>query len=229
MEVATRLRRHMRAASDFGGRTIEELRTELQARLGGPDRALPSLDDFDQRVRNLEEWADAVLAQGRELVAFSGKEILREFYVTFLSRAGFGSYQNFVYEVARHAGKDEQTRKAVAAVAFRIAYYLPARLPGLLEQLRDSVAASTMPGDFTDAVSQRTGRLLETLSKALSMREAGEPDGTMLAEARREALDIARSVQEKARDTGGGPAEIKELIEGVVEAAREIGTGPFIT
>jgi len=229
MEVATRLRRRMRTATDFAGRTIQELRTELQGRLGGPDKALPSLEDFDQRARKLEEWADTVLAQGKELVAFSGKEILREFYVRFLSKAGFGSYQNFVYEVARHAGKDEQTRKAVAAVAFRIAYYLPARLPGLLEQLRDSVAASTMAGDFTDVVNQRTGHLLETLSKALGLREAGKPNGSIHAEVRREALAIARSVQEKARDTGRGPAEMKEQLEAVVEAAREIGTGPFGT
>jgi len=224
-----RLRRRMRAAVEFKGQTVAELRAELENKLQGQGSALPSLDAFDQLACEQEEWADNVLAQSKELRAFSGKEILREFYVTYLSNAGFGSYPNFVYEVARHAGADEEARKAIASVALRVAYYVPTRLPELLERLRDSVAASTMPGDFIDEVRNRTTQLVETIKQALSLRERGTPDATMHAEVRRQALDIARSVQEKARETGRGPDEMKQQLESVADAAREIGTGPVVT
>ena len=229
LEVATRLRRRMRIAVDFNGQTIQALRIELQGKLGGQGNALRSLEDFDRLARELKQWADNVIAENKELRAFSGKEILHKFYNKFLANAGFGSYSNFVYEVARHAGKDERARKEVADIARRIAYYIPARLVGLLEQLRDSIAASPMPGDFINEVRNRTAQLLQRLTESLSLRDAGKPDGSIHAEVRREALDISRSVRAKAGETGRGPAEMKEQLEAVVEAAREIGTGPFVT
>ena len=229
LEVATRLRRRMRIAVDFSGQTIQALRTELQDKLAASDASLPSLAEFDELAREADGWADEVLAQNKELRAFSGKEILREFYVKFLANAGFGSYPNFVYEVARHAGKDQEARKEVADIAIGIAYYIPGRLAPLLEQLRDSIAASAMPGDFVDELRNRTDQLLRMLKDSLSLREAGKPDADMQGQARREVLDLARAVQGKAEETGLGPADMRQQLEPVLEAAREIGTGPFVT
>lgn len=227
-EVAMRLRRTMRFAVDFEEETVEALRAELEQKLGASDTALPSLDSFDESARRWEQWADGVLAKGEELKLFSGKEILQQFYVEFLVSASFGSYQHFVYEVARHTGDDEEARKAVRDVALRITYHLPARLAGLLERLRDSIAPSGMQAEFIEHVGKQTEVLVGMLSKGRSLREEGKPDGNMHAGARRDILKLMREVQEEARERGRGPADMREQLEALAEAAREIGTGPMM-
>jgi len=229
LEIATRLRRHMRFDVNFKGQTVEELREELDNKPRELDSKLPSIEEFNKRVSELNHWADQVLAEGNELLAFSGKDILRKFYAEFLANSGIvGSYQSFVYELARHAGNDEQARKEVSAIALRIAYYVPTQLPKLLRQLGESIAASAMPTEFVKDAEQRIADVIKKLTEAVELREAGNPNRDMHSDVRREVIEIARLVREKATETGRGPDAMKEQLESVVRAAREIGTGPFV-
>jgi hypothetical protein len=226
LETGSRLRRRLRIVFELKGKTVKELRAELESVSATAASTVLSLEEFDTLAGETERRVDDALTQKTELHAFGGKEILRKFYGRFVANCGFGSYQNFVYELARHAGRDDLARHPLADVVLNISYYIPGEITRLLGELRDPDAASALPGNCAAFVSEGVGALLKKIERATSLRKAGEPDGSLHDEIRREALDLVRQVRQKADEAETSSPYLSTLLDKLAKAAREIATGP---
>jgi hypothetical protein len=159
-------------------------------------------------VEKALEAVEAILAQQRELEAFRGKEIVKEFFDRYdLNRLGF-SRRSFSYELAQRAKPRQRLQSLIAQPVRQIQRYVPPELTTILE---GAVALLNEEGAKSQAEEARTSAVV-----ARAAWETGEEDGVNREQFRATLIHVARQL----RDQGSNEASISLL-----RAAVQLGLG----
>ncbi len=132
-----------------------------------------------QDLQRAREQVERILAEGRELESFRGKQILKVFYDRHLKNI-FPGYQSFVYMLAQQVRLGARLQWLVGAPVHRIQQYVPSDLVGLLE-----AACSTLEQGPEWAIAN------EALAQARKARRAWEwTEADSAADVEPLALDV---------------------------------------
>lgn len=177
MPIATRLRID---TADDAETSVTDAREALEAKLAAitPERVAAEFQEATAAV-------EAILNEARELEAFRGKTILKEFYDTHAKHAGL-SYKAFVYAVAREAAGTEALHARIRPAVVKVERYVPAELADHVEQ------AAQLIDD--DASRSNATQLAQRVRASRTSFEAAEHDGTDLEKLRDAINDLSRRI-----------------------------------
>jgi len=183
---------------------IVAARTEFDEQLG----AVGGAEGVSAVVEKAREAVDSILAEGRELEAFRGKEILKAFHDRHGNRAGI-NYPAFVYGLAEKVKAESRLNGLVSVPVRRIQRYVP---PELVPALEDATAV-------IPAETPEHSAVLMTLEQARTARTAwdeGSGDGVDRSDLRAALVQTARVL----RDRGA-----TDLHQRLLQATVEVGLG----
>jgi hypothetical protein len=183
---------------------ISAARNEVDKQLetaGGPERIAAVVQEAQVAV-------SGILEEERELEAFRGKQILKEFYNRHGNRAGF-SYSGFVYALAQRVKEESRLNELVAVTVRRIQRYVPPQLVPILEGARDELPEDTAEHEIALAA-------LDDARTARTAWQNGHADAVDRAELRDALVRTARALHARGAT---------ELHRALLEASVEVGLG----
>jgi hypothetical protein len=110
-------------------------RTGVISELTAAVDALGSDDELKDAVESAEAAVAAIEKDGRELEAFRGKSILKQFYDNRAKKAGL-SFPAFVYDVARAARERPRLERLAGGAAIQIQSYVPVGLEAAVASVK---------------------------------------------------------------------------------------------
>jgi hypothetical protein len=169
-------------------------------RLGGKERIAAVVAEAYETVYR-------IMAEGRELEAFRGKQILKAFHDRYGNRAGF-SYPSFVYTLAQKVKTGSRLNRLVSEPVRRIQRYVP---PELVSVLEGACAELPEGGERDTAVSA-----LADARKARAVWEGGGLDEVDRSSLRDVLVRTARALHAHGA---------MELHQALLKATVEVGIG----